>query len=116
MENKKPLSTFREVHHKVQEALSHAREVREKDAELRKKRAEEEVLREGFDRVSKRRLRIVSKCPLLGVCEYCNMQFSGGDSRLTKSSVQEQFEAHKCKRQDFAQNAARIVRKATSKP
>ena len=32
MENKKPLSTFREVHQKVQEALSHAREVREKDA------------------------------------------------------------------------------------
>ena len=116
MENKKPLSTFREVHRKVQEALSHAREVREKDAELRKKRAEEEVLREEFDRVSKRRLRIVRKRPLLGVCEYCNMQFSGGDSGLTKSSVEEQFEAHKCKRQDFAQNAARIVRKATSKP
>jgi hypothetical protein len=50
MESKKPLSPFQEVHKKAQEALDHAREVRKKDAELRKKKAEEEAIREGFDR------------------------------------------------------------------
>lgn len=49
MESKKPLSPFQEVHKKVQEALDHAREVREKDANLRKKKAKEEAVREGFD-------------------------------------------------------------------
>jgi hypothetical protein len=34
------------------------------------------------------------------------MQFSGSD-------IQQQFDAHKCERQDFAQNAARIVKEAT---
>ena len=50
MQSKKPLSPFQEVHKKVQEALDHAREIREKDAERRKKKAEEEAVREGFDR------------------------------------------------------------------
>jgi hypothetical protein len=50
MESKKPLSPFQEVHKKVQEALAHAREVREKEDELRKKKAKEEAIREGFNR------------------------------------------------------------------
>jgi len=50
MESEKPLSPFQEVHKKVQEAVDHAREVREKEAELRKKKAEEEAVREGFNR------------------------------------------------------------------
>jgi len=50
MESKKPLSPFQVVHKKVQEALDHAREIREKDADLRKKKAKEEAVREGFDR------------------------------------------------------------------
>lgn len=52
---------------------------------------------------------------MLGVCEYCNMQFSATTAlgAPDKLAVQEQFKAHKCERQDFAQNAARIVREAT---
>jgi hypothetical protein len=50
MENSKPLSPFQEVHKKVQEALAHARQIREKEADLRKKRAEQEAIRERFDR------------------------------------------------------------------
>ena len=65
--------------------------------------------------MAKRKLRIVREHPLLGVCEYCNMQFPDGDRPIAKSSIQEQFNAHKCKRQDFAQNAARIIKEATDK-
>ena len=50
METEKPLSPFQEVHKRIQEALGHSREVREREAELRKKKAEEEAVREGFDR------------------------------------------------------------------
>jgi hypothetical protein len=49
MESKKPLNQFQEVHKKVREVLDRAREVQGKDAELRKKRAEEEAVPEGFD-------------------------------------------------------------------
>jgi hypothetical protein len=63
----------------------------------------------------KRKLRIVREdngTPLLGVCEYCNMQFGAtlvslGEDEQT--SVQEQFEAHQCKREDVNQAAARII-------
>jgi hypothetical protein len=48
MEIKKALSPFQEVHKRIQEALDHSREVREREAELRKKKAEEEAVREGF--------------------------------------------------------------------
>jgi hypothetical protein len=53
--------------------------------------------------------------PLLGICEYCNLQFSPVTplGMPNKASIQEQFNAHKCKRQDLAQNALRIVREAT---
>jgi hypothetical protein len=50
MENEKPLGRFQEVAKKIQAARDHAREEREKDAALRKRKAEEEAVREGFDR------------------------------------------------------------------
>ena len=50
MDNEKPLNQFQEVHKRVQERLARDREVQVKDSELRKKRAEEEAVREGFDR------------------------------------------------------------------
>jgi len=68
--------------------------------------------------MAKRKLRIVRDHPLLGICEYCNMQFSPTLTALgapNKDSIQEQFNAHKCKREDFAQNAWRIVKEATDK-
>jgi hypothetical protein len=63
----------------------------------------------------KRKLRIVREdngSALLGVCEFCNMQFSAtlvslGEDEQT--SVQKQFEAHKCEREDVNQAAARII-------
>jgi hypothetical protein len=50
MENETPLSPFQEVHKRIQEARDHARVRREEEASLRKKKAEEEATREGFDR------------------------------------------------------------------
>jgi len=69
--------------------------------------------------MAKRKLRIVRRAnniPVLGVCEFCNMQFPShhpvsGQSEA-QAAIQQQFNAHKCERH-FAQNAARIVRKAT---
>jgi len=70
--------------------------------------------------MAKRKLRIVERrknIPVLGVCEFCNAQFSihqpwkGGQAEAT-AQIQQQFNAHKCKLQDFAQNAARIVKEA----
>jgi hypothetical protein len=46
--------------------------------------------------VVKRQIRIVQKHPLQAICEYCSMQFSGGESQLAKSDLQAQFNAHKC--------------------
>lgn len=63
--------------------------------------------------IAKRKLRIVGENPLLGICEYCNMQFSSlAAPGVATDGIEQQFDAHKCKRQDFAQNAARIVRDA----
>jgi len=50
MVTKKPLNQFQEVHEKVQERLDRAHEVKEKAAALHKKKADEEAVREGFDR------------------------------------------------------------------
>ncbi|MGD0930399.1 MAG: hypothetical protein ABR902_07095 [Candidatus Korobacteraceae bacterium] len=50
METKKPSNQFQEVHEKVQERLDRARKLKEEDAALYKKKAEEEAVREGFDR------------------------------------------------------------------
>jgi hypothetical protein len=67
----------------------------------------------------KRKLLIVRKdgdTALLGICEYCNMQFAATLIQLgevEQTSVQEQFDAHKCKREDFSQAAVRTVREAT---
>jgi len=65
--------------------------------------------------MAKRKLRIVRETPLLGICEFCNMQFSAVTplGAPIKASIQEQFNAHKCKLTDSSQNALRIVREAT---
>ena len=70
--------------------------------------------------MAKRKLRIVRRTnniPVLGVCEYCNMQFLAhqplsGPSEA-QAAIQQQFNAHKCKREDFSQAAVRTVRQAT---
>jgi len=65
--------------------------------------------------MAKRKLRIVKETPHLGICEYCNMQFSALTplGAPNKTSIQQQFNAHKCKREDVNQAAARTVREAT---
>ena len=50
MDIEKPRNQFQEVHKKVQERLDRAREARERDSGIRKEKAEEEAVREGFDR------------------------------------------------------------------
>ena len=64
---------------------------------------------------SKRSLRVVKRirnAPVLGVCEYCNMQFAADPLRPAEGQaiIQQQFNAHICKREDASQAAARIVR------
>ena len=65
----------------------------------------------------KRHLRIVKRVrnvPVLGICEYCNAQFSGDpNSGNAESAIQKQFNAHKCKPEDASQAAPRIVSAAT---
>jgi len=71
--------------------------------------------------MAKRNLRIVKRTrnvPVLGVCEYCNMQFPADPHRLGQlanaaASIQEQFNVHICKPEDASQAAARIVKEAT---
>ena len=70
----------------------------------------------------KRKLRIVRRTnniPVLGVCEFCNMQFSAhqplSGQLEAQAAIQQQFNAHKCKREDFSQSAVRVVREATEK-
>jgi hypothetical protein len=65
--------------------------------------------------MAKRKLRIVHDHPLLGICEYCNAQFSSGlmPVEAAKDDIQERFKAHTCKREDFSKASVRIVRKAT---
>src|SRR5271169_2624509 len=65
--------------------------------------------------MAKRKLRIVRETPQLGVCEFCNMQFSAVTplGAPNKTAIQEQFNAHKCNPEDVNQAAARIVREAT---
>jgi hypothetical protein len=67
--------------------------------------------------MAKRKLRIVRDHPLLGICEYCNMQFSCGlmPVEAAREDIQERFTVHKCKREDFSQAAVRTVREATEK-
>ncbi len=67
----------------------------------------------------RRSLRIVKRvknAPVLGICEYCNMQFSAdplGQPAEAQATMQQQFNAHKCRPEDASQAAARIVREAT---
>jgi hypothetical protein len=65
--------------------------------------------------MEKRKLRIVRGHPLLGICEYCNVQFSSGlmPIEAAKDDIQELFNVHKCKLTDSSQNALRVVREAT---
>jgi hypothetical protein len=67
--------------------------------------------------MAKRKLKFVPNHPLLGICEYCNMQFSSGlmPIEAAKDDIQERFNVHKCKREDFSQAAVRTVREATDK-
>ena len=69
----------------------------------------------------KRDLRIVKwmgSTPAIGVCEFCSRQFKTPMSALTRTAdaqanLQEQFDRHKCKREDASQTAVRIVGEAT---
>jgi len=71
--------------------------------------------------MQRRKLRIVKRTkeiPVLGVCERCNAQFPADPCELddlakAQISIQEQFDAHKCKPIDSSQNALRVVREAT---
>jgi hypothetical protein len=65
--------------------------------------------------MAKRKLKFVRDHPLLGICEYCNTQFSCGlmPIEAAKDDIQERFSVHKCKLTDSGQNALRIVREAT---
>jgi hypothetical protein len=61
----------------------------------------------------KRKLRIVRRVkdvPVLGICELCNMQVAvrqpPGDQATAQAAIQQQFDAHKCEREDFSQPAA----------
>ena len=67
--------------------------------------------------MAKRNLRIVKRVrnvPVLGICEYCDTQFSGDPSTgNAESAIQKQFNAHKCKPGDASQAASRIAKEAT---
>jgi hypothetical protein len=71
----------------------------------------------------KRKLRIVRRTnniPVLGKCEFCNMQFPAhhplsGPSEA-QAAIQQQFNAHKCEREDVSQATVPAVMEATSKP
>jgi hypothetical protein len=66
---------------------------------------------------AKRKFRIVKRennIPVLGVCEYCNAEFTADPETVGRpkdghAHIQQQFIAHKCKRLDARQNAVRMV-------
>jgi len=91
-------------------------ELRRKLAEVQELQDLKKLRQEMKAHMPRRKLRIVREKPPLGICEYCDMQFSPTLTALgapNKDSIQEQFNAHKCKREDFVQNAARIEKEAT---
>jgi hypothetical protein len=59
----------------------------------------------------KRNLRIIRRVknvPVLGICEYCNMQFHAPlhphiQQAEAQAAIQQQFNAHTCKRVDPSQ-------------
>ena len=69
----------------------------------------------------KRNLRIIRRVknvPVLGICEYCNMQFPAPlhphiQQGEAQAAIQQQFNAHTCKRMDVSQAAAGVVSEAT---
>jgi hypothetical protein len=54
--------------------------------------------------MAKRKLRIMRETPQLGICEYCNTQFSSVTplGARNRASIQDQFNAHKCERRQVA--------------
>ena len=68
--------------------------------------------------MAKRKFRIVKRqnnIPVLGVCEYCNAEFTADPATICRPKdghafIQKQFIAHKCKRMNASPNAVRIVR------
>ena len=66
----------------------------------------------------KRTLRIVkwlSATPVIGSCTFCNQQFKAPMTALAKTkdaqaNLQQQFDLHRCQREDASQAAARIGR------
>jgi hypothetical protein len=71
----------------------------------------------GWARAAKRKFRIVKRennIPVLGVCEYCNAEFTADPETIGRpidahAHIQKQFIAHKCNRLDARKNAVRIV-------
>ena len=69
--------------------------------------------------MAKRKLQVVRRTnnSVLGVCEFCNMQFPAHEpfsgQPEAQADIQQQFNAHKCKRGDFSQAVVRTVREAT---
>jgi len=64
----------------------------------------------------KRNLRIVKRTPIaLSTCESCNMQFQSRQpvEDDAEREMREAFQAHKCRREDGSQTAARVAREAT---
>lgn len=65
----------------------------------------------------KRKFRIVKRennIPVLGVCEYCNAEFTADPETIGRPQdahafIQKQFIVHDCKRLGAGQNAVRIV-------
>jgi len=68
----------------------------------------------------KRNLRIIRRTkniPVLGICEFCNMQFPAryplSGPAEAQAAIQQQFNAHKCEREDSSKAAASIASQAT---
>jgi hypothetical protein len=70
--------------------------------------------------MAKRNLRIIRRVknvPVLGICEYCNMQFTAElhphiQQAEAQAAIQQQFNAHKCKPEDFSHAHARMAGEA----
>jgi hypothetical protein len=67
----------------------------------------------------KRNLRIVKRVrnvPVIGICESCNAQFSGDPNMgNAQSAIQEQFNAHKCQKENASPAPAQMVKEAAAK-
>jgi hypothetical protein len=69
--------------------------------------------------MAKRNLRIIKRVrnvPVLGICEYCNSQFTAdqhGQSAAAQAALQQQFNAHKCQSLDTGQSAALAAKEVT---